>query len=70
MATWTFVNNSALSLSPITAVVSAETVDLALHILVGELLANGIYLDNIKVQDLIPLPTQTRKARILSNGDE
>ncbi len=70
MATWTFVNNSSLSLSPITAVVSAETVDLALHILVGELLANGIYLDNIKVQDLIPLPTQTRKVRILSNGDE
>jgi|VirMetMinimDraft_7_1064189.scaffolds.fasta_scaffold366873_2 hypothetical protein len=70
MATWTFKQKSLYSGKPITAVVSAENAQLALALLRGELLEANIYDDvTTCVEDLIPLPTQTRKVRILSNGE-
>ena len=71
MPTWTFEQKSLYSGKLITAVVSAENVQLALALLRGELLEANIYDDvTTCVEDLIPLPTQTRKARILSRGEE
>lgn len=71
MPTWTFKQKSLYDGKLITAVVSAENAQLALALLRGELLEESIYDDvTTCVEDLIPLPTQTRKVRILSRGDE
>ena len=71
MPTWTFKQKSLYGGKLITAVVSAENAKLALALLRGELLEANIYDDvTTCVEDLIPLPTQTRKVRILSRGEE
>lgn len=70
MVTWTFesINNSHGG--AVTAVVSAENIELAMQLLKQEFERLGIVLyATFDHTDLIPLPTQTRKVRILSNGD-
>ena len=71
MPTWTFEQKSLYSGKLITAVVSAENAQLALALLRSEFLGANIYDDvTTCVEDLILLPTQTRKVRILSRGEK
>ena len=70
MATWTFEYTSTMTSAPVTAVVSAENVELAMQLLKQEFECLGIVLyATFDYTNLIPLPTQTRKVRILSNGE-
>lgn len=70
MATWTFESMSNNHGGAVTAVVSAENVGLAMQILKQEFERLGIVLyATFDYTDLIPLPTQTRKVRVLSNGN-
>lgn len=70
MATWTFESMKYETNGAVTAVVSAENVELALQILKQEFERLGIVLyATFDYTDLIPLPTQTRKVRVLSNGN-
>ena len=70
MTTWTFESMSKEHVGAVTAVVSAENVELAMQLLKQEFEHLGIVLyTTFDYTDLIPLPTQTRKVRVLSNGD-
>ncbi len=70
MATWTFESMNNDNSGAVTAVVSAENVELALQILKQEFERLGIVLYvTFDYTDLVPLPTQTRKVRVLSNGN-
>lgn len=70
MTTWTFGSMSNEHGGVVTAVVSAENVELAMQLLKQEFEHLGIVLyATFDYTDLIPLPTQTRKVRVLSNGD-
>lgn len=69
MTTWTFESMNNNHSGVVTAVVSAETVELAMQMLKQELERLGIVLyATFDYTDLIPLPAQTREVRILSNG--
>ena len=71
MTTWTFESMSNEHGGVVTAVVSAENVELAMQLLKQEFEHLGIVLyATFDYTDLIPLPTQTRKVRILSRGEE
>lgn len=70
MTTWTFESMNNNHGGAVTAVVSAESVELAMQLLKQEFERLGIVLyATFDYTDLIPLPTQTRKVRILSNGE-
>lgn len=70
MPTWTFESINKNHSGAVTAVVSAENVDLAMQLLKQEFECLGIVLyATFDYTDLIPLPTQTRKVRILNNGE-
>lgn len=70
MSTWTFESINKNHSGAVTAVVSAENVELAMQMLKQEFERLGIVLyATFDYTDLIPLPTQTRKVRILSNGE-
>ena len=70
MTTWTFESMNKEHGGVVTAVVSAENVELAMQLLKQEFEHLGIVLyATFDYTDLIPLPTQTRKVRVLSNGD-
>lgn len=60
MKTWTITE-------PVIAVVSADTVELAITLLEKELQRIGIS-QTIKPEQFIPMPTQSRKVRILFDG--
>lgn len=71
MTTWTFESMNNNHGGAVTAVVSAENVELAMQLLKQEFERMGIVLyAAFDYKDLIPLPTQTRKVRILSRGEE
>lgn len=70
MTTWTFESMNKEYGGAVTAVVSAENIELAMQLLKQEFEHLGIVLyATFDYTDLIPLPTQTRKVRVLSNGD-
>ena len=70
MHTWTFEYTSTMTSAPVAAVVSADNVDLALKLLKDEFKHLGIiFLFELTNAHLIPFPTQTRKVRVLSNGN-
>ena len=70
MSTWTFESMNNNHGGAVTAVVSAENVELAMQLLKQEFECLGIVLyATFDYTNLIPLPTQTRKVRILSNGE-
>lgn len=70
MTTWTFESMSYNNGGVVTAVVSADNVELAMQLLRQEFERLGIVLyATFDYTDLIPLPTQTRKVRVLSNGE-
>lgn len=70
MSTWTFESINKNHGGTVTAVVSAENVELAMQLLKQEFERLGIVLyATFDYTDLIPLPTQTRKVRVLSNGN-
>ena len=68
MKTWTCNNFKGHYPVGVGAVVTAETVQLAILILKHELTAAGLP-QTIKPEQLIPLPTQHPGIRILTNGD-
>ena len=68
MPTWTcnsFKGNNPVGVG---AIVSAETIEIAILLLEGELCAINLP-QVIKPEQLIPLPTNHRYARILTDGN-
>lgn len=67
MMTWTVSDLKGRFFSAV-AVVSAENVETAIHWLQDELKREGLE-QTVRPEQLIPMVTSTRKARILFNGD-
>lgn len=64
MTTWTYSNSN------VAIVVTADSVDFAIALVMKQLLDRGYTHYEVKSEDLIPLPTHHRYARTIYNAEE